>query len=60
MLDLLKGAKVSNCKTWCGESDLIERAFAEAATQELKILIVLGGDGNRGKTHSKTRSLILQ
>ena len=45
MLDLLKGAKVSSCKTWCGESDLIERAFAEAATQELKILIVLGGDG---------------
>ncbi len=45
MLDLLKGANVSNCKTWCGESDQIERAFAEAATQELKILIVLGGDG---------------
>src|SRR5437867_8377318 len=45
MLDLLKGANVTNCKTWCGESDQIERAFAEAATQELKILIVLGGDG---------------
>ena len=45
MLDLLKGANVSNCKTWCGESDQIERAFAEAAMQELKILIVLGGDG---------------
>jgi diacylglycerol kinase family enzyme len=45
MLDLLKGANVSNCKTWCGESDQIERAFADAATQELKILIVLGGDG---------------
>ena len=45
MLDLLKGANVSNCKTWCGESDQIERAFAEAATQELKTLIVLGGDG---------------
>src|SRR5947199_2294672 len=45
MLNLLKGANVSNCKTWCGESDQIERAFAEAATQKLKILIVLGGDG---------------
>ena len=45
MLDLLRGANVSNCKTWCGESDQIERAFAEVATQELKILIVLGGDG---------------
>jgi diacylglycerol kinase family enzyme len=45
MLDILKGAGVTDCKTWCGESDQIERAFAEAATQELKILIVLGGDG---------------
>ncbi len=36
---------MSDYKTWCGESDQIERAFAEAATQELKILIVLGGDG---------------
>jgi diacylglycerol kinase family enzyme len=45
MLDLLKDANVSNCTTWCGESDQIKRAFAEAATQELKILIVLGGDG---------------
>src|SRR3989440_12477533 len=45
MLDSLKDAGVTNCKTWCGGSDQIERAFAEAATQELKILIVLGGDG---------------
>src|ERR1700730_13850671 len=30
VLELLKGANVSNCKTWCGESDQIERAFAEA------------------------------
>jgi diacylglycerol kinase family enzyme len=45
MLDLLKDANVSNCTTWCGESDQIKRAFAEAATQELKIVIVLGGDG---------------
>src|SRR2546430_9497508 len=38
-------AHVSDYKTWCGESDQIERAFAEAASQELTILIVLGGDG---------------
>jgi diacylglycerol kinase family enzyme len=45
MLDLLKGAKVSNCKTWCGESDQIERAFAEVATHKPEVLVVLGGDG---------------
>jgi diacylglycerol kinase family enzyme len=45
MLDILKGAGVTNCKTWCGESDQIERAFAEAATHKLKMLVVLGGDG---------------
>ena len=45
MLDLLKSAGVTDCNAWCGESDVIERAFAEAATQELKIFIVLGGDG---------------
>jgi diacylglycerol kinase family enzyme len=45
MLDILKGAGVTNCKTWCGESDHIERAFAEAATNKPEVLIVLGGDG---------------
>ena len=45
MLDILKGAGVTNCKTWCGESDQIERAFAEAATQKPEVLVVLGGDG---------------
>src|SRR5512133_3774670 len=45
MLDILKSAGVTNCKTWCGESDEIQRAFAEAATHKPKILIVLGGDG---------------
>ena len=55
MLDILKGANVSNCKTWCGESDQIERAFAEAATQELQTLIVLGGDGTiRTAAHAFT------
>jgi diacylglycerol kinase family enzyme len=45
MLDILKGAGVTNCKTWCGESDQIERAFAEATTHKRKMLVVLGGDG---------------
>jgi diacylglycerol kinase family enzyme len=45
MLDTLKGAGVNHCKTWCGESDEIQRAIAEAATHKPKILIVLGGDG---------------
>ena len=45
MLDILKGAGVTNCKTWCGESDQIERAFAEAATHKPEMLVVLGGDG---------------
>ena len=45
MLDILKGAGVTNCKTWCGESDQIERAFAEAAMHKPEMLVVLGGDG---------------
>jgi diacylglycerol kinase family enzyme len=45
MLDIFKGAGVTNCKAWCGESDQIERAFAEAATHKPKVLVVLGGDG---------------
>ena len=45
MLDILKSAGVSNCKTWCGGSDEIERAFAELAKDKPKLLIVLGGDG---------------
>ena len=45
MLDILKAAGVTNCKTWCGESDQIERAFAEVATQKPEVLVVLGGDG---------------
>jgi len=45
MLDILKGAGVTNCKTWCEESDQIERAFAEAATHKPEVLVVLGGDG---------------
>lgn len=45
MLEILKDAGMTNCKTWCGESKQIERAFAEAATYEPKLLVVLGGDG---------------
>ena len=42
MLDILRSAGVNNCKTWCGESDQIERAFAEAAAHRPKMLVVLG------------------
>jgi diacylglycerol kinase family enzyme len=45
MLSILKAAGVTNCKTWCGASYQIERAFAEAATHKPKMLVVLGGDG---------------
>src|SRR5262249_23928663 len=45
MFDILKSAGVTNCKTWCGESDQIERAFAEAAAHKPRMLVVLGGDG---------------
>jgi diacylglycerol kinase family enzyme len=45
MLDIVKGSGVANCKTWCGESDQIARAFAEAAMHKPEVLVVLGGDG---------------
>ena len=45
MLDILKSAGVTHCKTWCGGSDQIERAFAEAATHKPNMLVVLGDDG---------------
>lgn len=45
MLEILGWAGVTNCKTWCGQADEIERALAEAATQKLEVLVVLGGDG---------------
>ena len=55
MLDILKSAGVTNCKTWCGDSDQIERAFAEAATHKPKMLVVLGGDGTiRTAAHAFT------
>src|SRR5438046_9473136 len=45
LLSVLGRAGVTECKTWCGEADQMERSFAEAAVQKLEVLIVLGGDG---------------
>ncbi len=45
LLSVLGSAGVTECKTWCGEADQMERSFAEAAAQKLEVLIVLGGDG---------------
>jgi diacylglycerol kinase family enzyme len=45
MLNILKDAGVTNYKIWAEESDKIERAFAEAAAYEPKVLTVLAGDG---------------
>ena len=45
MLDILKGEGVTNCEAWCGQADQMERAFAEARTHPLEVLVVLGGDG---------------
>jgi diacylglycerol kinase family enzyme len=45
MLHILERAGVTNCKTWCGGSDQIERVFVEAATHKPEVLVVLGGDG---------------
>jgi len=36
---------VTDCNTWYGDSHQIERAFAEAATYNPKVVVVLGGDG---------------
>jgi diacylglycerol kinase family enzyme len=45
LLNILEGAGVTKCKTWCGQANQMERVFAEAAAQQLEVLIVLGGDG---------------
>jgi diacylglycerol kinase family enzyme len=45
LLSILEGAGVTKCKTWCGQANQMEQAFAEAAAQQLEALIVLGGDG---------------
>jgi diacylglycerol kinase family enzyme len=59
MLDILKRAGVTNCKTWCGKSDQIERAFAEVATQKPEVLVVLGGDGTCQRAVSETNCFFL-
>jgi diacylglycerol kinase family enzyme len=45
MLSVLTDAGIVQPKVWCGEAKEMERSFAEAAGQKLKVLIVLGGDG---------------
>src|SRR5204863_7265028 len=45
MLSVLRDAGVVEPRMWCGEGDKMEQFFAEAARQELDVLIVLGGDG---------------
>jgi diacylglycerol kinase family enzyme len=45
LVNILEDSGVTKWKTWCGEADQMERAFAEAAVQKLEVLIVLGGDG---------------
>ena len=62
MLDILNSAGVTNCKIWCGASDRIERAFAEAATHKPDVLVVLGGDGtirSAAKAFSGTDSYLI-
>jgi diacylglycerol kinase family enzyme len=45
IVDILKAAGVNKCTTWCGKADQVEQSFTEAATQEIQVLVVLGGDG---------------
>jgi diacylglycerol kinase family enzyme len=45
ILSILRRAGIYEPKVWCGEAKEMERSFAEAAGQELEVLIVLGGDG---------------
>jgi hypothetical protein len=43
MLSILNRAGIVESKAWCGDAEEMERSFAEAAGQELEVLIVLGG-----------------
>ena len=45
MLDILQRAGLTNCKIWCGQAEYVGQSFAEAATQQLQLFVVLGGDG---------------
>ena len=45
MLNTLKGAGIVELRMWCGRADQMAPFFAEAAGQNLDVLVVLGGDG---------------
>jgi diacylglycerol kinase family enzyme len=45
MLNALKGAGIVEPRMWCGRADQMAPFFAEAARQNLEVLVVLGGDG---------------
>jgi diacylglycerol kinase family enzyme len=45
MLNILKDAGVVAIRIWCGGSDQMAAFCAEAAAQNLDVLVVLGGDG---------------
>ena len=45
MRNTLKGAGIVEPRMWCGRGDQMAAFFAEAAGQNLDVLVVLGGDG---------------
>jgi len=45
MINILNAAGIVGSRAWCGGAKEIDRSFAEAAEQQLQVLIVLGGDG---------------
>jgi diacylglycerol kinase family enzyme len=45
MLNALKRAGIVEPRMWCGGADYMAPFFAEAAGQNLDVLVVLGGDG---------------
>jgi diacylglycerol kinase family enzyme len=45
MRNTLKGAGIVEPRMWCGRADQMAEFFAQAAGQNLDVLVVLGGDG---------------
>jgi len=45
MLNTLKGAGIVEPRMWCGRAGQMAPFFAEAAGQNVEVLVVLGGDG---------------
>src|SRR4029453_3749842 len=45
MLSTFEGAGIVEPRIWCGRADQMAPFFAEAAGQNLNVLVVLGGDG---------------